>query len=305
MIFSNRVNDRIERLNYGVAKYMDFNGGSLVPVLKIEEVYAQNQINLAMNYFYDKTSLFYNSTVVTDFKGPKVEIKYKDMVEGRYNFTVSLRNEHYEDKKKVMNQKDKSFIVHTKHIGLLTVRNRPISEIPEEIPEKEVSILKYVTYDGPLVYLAVRDEIDKKWVDLKPRFRITEEKKGESKHSIVLKDTLENSDYFKEEIVSIQNGNYLLLKRLYKKVTLKKETYFESMTLEDIGNTMSLEFKTLGSHKLLAKIELMPSKVGTNCRFFNLVHSPDEKGASVYYVTFSCEMGEQIAAYITKIVGSE
>lgn len=58
-----------------------------------------------MNYFYDKSSLFYNSTVVTDFSGPNIDIKYEDMVEGRYNFTLNLKNEHFVRKMKMTNSK--------------------------------------------------------------------------------------------------------------------------------------------------------------------------------------------------------
>jgi hypothetical protein len=116
--------------------------------------------------------------VITDFAGPNVDIKYEDMVEGKYNFTLAMKNEHFKNGRKLENVKEKNFIVSIKHTKLLNIENRPFKEFPVDLPEKEVKFTRYVKYDGPLVFLGLRDQkTENSWCKVKHRFRILAEDK--------------------------------------------------------------------------------------------------------------------------------
>jgi hypothetical protein len=179
---SNPPKNRLYKKNYAIAKFLEDNTNPLNPILDLEEYYSYRKNNVAINYLYDRTSLFYNSTVITDFSGPNLEIKYQDVVEGQYNFTLELKNEQYDGSKKIAKTKSKNFVVNIKPTKHLNIENRPFKEFPQDVPSGEIPITRYVKFDGPLVFLDVRHEVDKDWINVNQRFRMLEDSKDNSKN---------------------------------------------------------------------------------------------------------------------------
>jgi hypothetical protein len=56
--------------------------------MPMDNFYRSSKSNMALNYFYHNTSLYFNSTILTDFAGPSLDVRYENLAEGQYKFTA-------------------------------------------------------------------------------------------------------------------------------------------------------------------------------------------------------------------------
>jgi len=73
-----------------------------------------NHDGIFLTYFYEKTSLFYNESILIDMNGPINYLKFDGVVAGKYEYTITLSNK---KKKKVFKNTNPSKKVAEKIIG--------------------------------------------------------------------------------------------------------------------------------------------------------------------------------------------
>ena len=92
LFFGDRPKSYHDHLNFAIAKSEATRYIPFKETLALEDHYSSSKINMALNYFYHSNSLYFNSTILTDFSGPTIDLKYENFAEGSYKFAVSLKN---------------------------------------------------------------------------------------------------------------------------------------------------------------------------------------------------------------------
>lgn len=160
LFFADKPNNYIDYQNLAVAQYSTDNQKYLPfkELMPFESLYSSDKVNMALNYFYHNTSLFFNSTILTDFSGPTIDVRYENFAEGSYNFTISLKNENNQTPTKVVNTRSKP-------ITLKVIKNSSVSfkindkeKLPATLPEKEIDISNYFEQRGFVGLFSPRDD---------------------------------------------------------------------------------------------------------------------------------------------------
>lgn len=140
------------------------------------------------SYMYDESSMFYNQSLLIDLEGPKNFLKFQDVVKGRYDFLVKLKNE----------KKSKNFTikVDVEEPEVLKFKSFSISKYPVK-PQKLTSLKTYLNWTGPLFDFDFVEKDQQEWAKSLPRIRRVES--GDIKLT-----------EGKQEVLGITQGYYLM-----------------------------------------------------------------------------------------------
>lgn len=259
LFFSDRPSSYLEHQNFVVTQFQT-QTERLIPFkekMPTESVYTSTKVNMALNYFYHTTSLFFNSTILTDFSGPTVELKYENFAEGSYKFGLTLKNENNQTPTKAVNSIQKSVTVKVIKNLPVSFKMHPKSKIPEALPEKEVDISNYFEQKGYVSLFSPRDAIDLQLVKINPVLRKAAEKAGSGTSLIKLQEELQGDTFTEEKIVSISGNLILTLKNQFKKTPITKTPEVKLLTLEKVVKSQTLELMDLNGLKVLRSIPII------------------------------------------------
>jgi len=168
----------------------------------------------------------------------------------------------------------------SKTITVKLVKNSPATfsilkteKIPEILPEKEIDISNYFDQSGFVSLFSPRDDLDLKFISIKPILRKSLEKNGEPASLVKLEEGIQAGIFTEEKIVAISGNTILTLKTEFKKTPIQKTDDIKLTTLEMVVRTQILELKDLVGLKTLRSIPITSSVYGKNCRFFNLLNT--------------------------------
>jgi len=131
-----------------------YDGFSMASILEDEE-------GLLLTFLYDSGSLFYNSSLLIDLRGPVQVMNTSNLVPGVFEFTAEAFND-FSSSKRILN-------VIIEEPTELNVDPKEISELPVNILEN-TTLETYISWNGPLFNVTVTPgTVGESWIEITNR----------------------------------------------------------------------------------------------------------------------------------------